>query len=466
MPRFDNEGFNPNKRISNDNRDRSVPEGENYYKNAGDDIFSGRDIYSGDVIDNQDELAPPQRSFRQIQQDYNPEVLRDFDAERRRENRDRPRRSQQAAEPQWHHSPSMGRSILNRDEPKPKPKPRFEKPPIERPQKGGAAAKKSPKATIKKIFIAIIALLLAIVIGGILLANAVLGRINYDDNIPNQYVASGQLEKSMSVTNILLLGVDARPTEKSETSRADTMMLVSIDRKHHCIKMTSFLRDTWVYIPALQGEQRLNAASAYGGYSGVVDTIEYNFGVDIDGYVVADFEMFKVLVDSIGGVEVDVTEAEAKEVTNHKVRYGNVTLPAGHQKLNGEQALAYCRIRKIDTDFVRTKRQRTVIQSILKEVKKGNPIKISKMALNSAPYIETNLSKVKLMAVAAAGLTCIRGDMVQQKVPFEGTWEYAYKNGMSVIAINTEQNKQKLIDSIYNKTAQQINAENANADNG
>ena len=91
----------------------------------------------------------------------------------------------------------MGRSILEQD----KPKPRFEKPPVERPQKGGAAAKRRPKVTAKKILLAILALLLAILIGGILLANAVLGRINYDDNIPNQYVASGQLERSMRVTN-------------------------------------------------------------------------------------------------------------------------------------------------------------------------------------------------------------------------------------------------------------------------
>ncbi|MBR0412632.1 MAG: LCP family protein [Eubacterium sp.] len=467
MPRFDNQGFNPNKRIDNDNRDRSVPEDENYYKNVGDDSFANRSNYNGEVRDNQrpgdnynarpysqDELAPPQRNYRQIQRDYNPEVLRDFDAERRRENIERSQRQQQSRQ-----SGSNGRSVLDIDNVKTKAK-------AIRPQKNNAAAKSNPKAVAKKILIAIIALLLVFLLSGLLLMNAVLGRINYDDNIPNQYVASGQLEKSFRVTNILLLGVDARTGEDSESSRADTMMLVSIDRKHHCIKMTSFLRDTWVYIPALQDEQRLNAASSYGGYSGVVDTIEYNFGVDIDGYVVADFEMFKVLVDSIGGVEVDVTKAEAKEVTSHPKRYGNVKLKAGHRTLNGKQALAYCRIRKIDTDFVRTKRQRTVIQSILKEVKKGNPFKIAKMALNSAPYIETNLSKAKLVAVALGGMTCLRGEMVQQKVPFKGTWEYAYKNGMSVIAINVDKNKQMLIDSIYNKTAQQIKIEDANADNG
>lgn len=74
------------------------------------------------------------------------------------------------------------------------------------------------------------------------------------------------------------------------------MMLVSVDSKHHAIKLVSFLRDTWVYIPSLEHEQRLNAACSDGGYKNVVETIEYNFGVKIDGYVVTDFEMFKVLL--------------------------------------------------------------------------------------------------------------------------------------------------------------------------
>ncbi len=439
MPRFDNEGFNPDKRINNDSRDRSVPEDENYYGDLSSAFgFKNTDKpFTDEVIDRQQstdyrsylddfDIAPPERSERQSRVDYDPEVLRDYDAERRRENRDR-----------------------RRDVPQKKVKSK---------NKGG---KKRGLPKPKKVLYSLVAILLVFVLAGVALANTALGKINYDEATPNNYVDASQLAHSARVKNILLLGVDARPDEASETSRADTMMLISIDMKHKCIKMTSFLRDTWVYLPAMEGEQRLNAASAYGGYNGVVDAIEYNFGVDIDGYVVADFEMFKVLVDSVGGVEVKVTKAEAAEVTNHKARYGNVKLKAGKRRLNGKQALAYCRIRKIDTDFVRTQRQRTVIKSILSEVKKGNPITLIKMVMNSAQYIETNLTKGQLMRTAMAGMTCIRGEMVQQKVPFEGTWEYAYKNGMSVIAINTDKNKQMLIDSIYNKSAEEINADNS-----
>ena len=85
-----------------------------------------------------------------------------------------------------------------------------------------------------------------------------------------------------------------------------------------------------------------------------------------------------------------------RRVTNHPERYGNVTLEAGDNKLTGEQALTYCRIRKIDTDFVRTQRQRTVMSAILKKAL-TNPFKLYKMAYNSAPYIETDLSKGEFM---------------------------------------------------------------------
>lgn len=423
MPRFDNEGFNPNKRISNDNRDRSVPTDENYYG----DSFDINSISDADVRDNQgggdlnsyidsfDNVDKPRRSNRQAQNDYDPEVLRDYDAQRRAQNSKRANDKQKANK--------KGRLLKRRK---------------------------------KRVSGLAILLVLVLLISGLM--NLALGRINYDDKQDNQYVTSTELQTSPMVKNVLLLGVDARPDDEAETSRADSMMLISVDMKHNCIKMVSFLRDTWVYIPAHDGNQRLNAACTYGGYSGVVDTIEYNFGVDIDGYVVADFEMFKILVDSIGGVEVDVTKKEAKEVTKHKKRYGNVKLESGTYKLTGEQALAYCRIRKIDTDFVRTQRQRTVMQSILKEVKHSNPFTLYKMVYNSTPYIETNLSKHELKKLAACASVCL-GNMVQTKVPFEHTWEYANKNGASVIAINVEKNKEQLIDFIYKKSATEIKAE-------
>lgn len=429
MPRFDEEGFNPKKRIDNDSRDRSVPVDEDY--------FNQNDFNSDDVIDNQNttdidldafmkEFDEPKRSARQSAEDFVPQVYVDRDAEKRRENEERARKRRESS------------------------------PPPRRKRKKNSGANKA-----KNIFRAVIAVILVAVIGaGCFVGNA-MGKVTYDDKRKNQYVSRSDLAHSSSVTNILLLGVDARNPKDDTASRSDSMMLISIDKAHNCVKMVSFLRDTWVYIPCIDKKQRLNAACQYDGYNGVVDTIEYNFGIDIDGYVVADFEMFKVLVDSIGGVEVEVSEKEAKEVTSHKGRYGNVKLDAGKYKLTGEQALAYCRIRKIDTDFMRAYRQRTVMQAILKSVKSANPIKLVSMASKAAPYIETNLSKTKIISSGLKALPCI-GDMAEVRVPFDGTWQYATIGGASVITIDVDKNKEQLKDLIYNKTAAEIKAEQNN----
>lgn len=429
MPRFDEEGFNPKKRIDNDSRDRSVPVDEDY--------FNQNDFNSDDVIDNQNttdidldafmkEFDEPKRSARQSADDFVPQVYIDRDAEKRRENEERARKRRELS------------------------------PPPRRKRKKNSGANKA-----KNIFRAIIAVILVAVIGAGCFVGDAMGKVTYDDKRKNQYVSRSDLAHSSSVTNILLLGVDARNPKDDTASRSDSMMLISIDKAHNCVKMVSFLRDTWVYIPCIDKKQRLNAACQYDGYNGVVDTIEYNFGIDIDGYVVADFEMFKVLVDSIGGVEVEVSEKEAKEVTSHKGRYGNVKLDAGKYKLTGEQALAYCRIRKIDTDFMRAYRQRTVMQAILKSVKSANPIKLVSMASKAAPYIETNLSKTKIISSGLKALPCI-GDMAEVRVPFDGTWQYATIGGASVITIDVDKNKEQLKDLIYNKTAAEIKAEQNN----
>lgn len=416
MPRFDDEDF----RNNNDRRDRTVPTEENYYSYSPVDLnFNSRE--QNVVKDNQIkrginpcDINPPQNNYSPPPppvQRFQSETMRDF-------------------------APS---SPTKRNEQKPtgnsnKPKKHFH----------------LIKSKKKRVITIILAVLLAIILAVVGTLSAIMGKITYNDKKENAYISATELESSAMVKNILLLGVDARAGENANETRSDTMMLVSVDMKHRTIKLTSFLRDTWVYIPTLGYNQRLNAACSSGGYEGVVDAIEYNFGVEIDGYAVVDFEMFKVLVDSLGGVEVDVTEAEAKEVTNHPYRYGDVVLESGKYKLTGEQALAYCRIRKIDTDFVRTERQRTVMSAILNNAKHSNPFTLLNMAYKSAPYIETDLTKGELRSLVMSALPCLGNDIKQAKVPFEGTWEYATISGNSVISINIDSNKQKLIDYIYN----------------
>lgn len=453
MPRFENEGFNPAKRNRNEQADRTVPADENYYNYSPIDLNFNNKQRDDIISDNQKKSngINPCDNFN-IQNPKQPDPPQRFVSERAQDYYQQPQR--QNRDTYFDTGNSAQRVDKKRDKPK-KQKNKDNK-------HGKKPLGKLPLR--KRILLIILALVIAIV-GSVAV---VLGRINYKEHKENEALAlsSSTLESSALVKNILLLGVDARSGESGDETRSDTMMLVSLDMKHHSIKMTSFLRDTWVYVPSLGYEQRLNAACSSGGYQGVVDAIEYNFGIDIDGYAVVDFEMFKVLIDSLGGVEVDVTEAEANEVTNHPYRYDHVTLESGKYKLTGEQALAYCRIRKIDTDFVRTQRQRTVMSAILDGAKHSGPFKLYRMAFKSAPYIETDLTKGQLLRFVADAGICITGDMHQQKVPFEGTWEYANIQGNSVITINTEKNKEMLIDYIYKQSSDEINAQESSSDNG
>ncbi len=418
-----------------DDRDRTVPPEEDYYGRAPIDLnFNSRE----NSRQNEGGINPAEEYEK-----YCRENLQKQNGETRPINN-----SSYSASNKNQQADKYSRDDLRYSPPTKKTEPAKQKDDKRnKKNKGKNGNKKNPAP---KILTGIVALVLVIAIAATAMIESVLRKINYDEKEENQYISSSELTSSSKVTNILLLGVDARPDDEDEASRADSMMLISFDREHGCIKMTSFLRDSWVYIPVADKKQRLNAACTYGGYSGVVDTIEYNFGVDIDGYVVADFEMFKIMVDSIGGVEVDVTEKEAKEVTNHPGRYGNVTLESGKHTLTGEQALAYCRIRKIDTDWKRTERQRTVIQQIIKGVVSSGPVGAYKAASNVAPYIQTDLTKNEIRGLIFDALMCVGGGFDQNSCPFDGTWEYATHGGASVIDLDTDANKDKLIDYIYN----------------
>lgn len=449
MPRFEQEGFDPRRRKENDALDRTVPPEDLYIDPNVDLDFNRRDVVDRQADGGVNPCAYPDDIYTPVPGELDtPAPPHRFESERPEDffaapneaaplQRNQPRR--QTSRPSAQHPDRNDRTQ------------RSAKPP-----KKGKINKKA------KVGISILCILLSLIFILVGCAGSVLGKINYNPQAENSYVKADQLKSDPRVKNVLLLGVDARPKDKASASRSDTMMLISVDSIHHTIKMTSFLRDTWVYIPCKDRSQRLNAACMYGGYSGVVDTIEYNFGVKIDNYVVADFEMFQVLVDAIGGVEVEVTKAEAKEVTGHPKRYGNVKLKAGKHNLTGKQALAYCRIRKIDTDFVRTKRQRTVMNAIIQKMKSSDPFTLYKMASNAAPYIETDMTKSQLCSFMAKASSCA-ANTHQARVPFPDTWWYDNINGNSIIAINKDENKKQLIDYIYNKTSEQLDKEEAEA---
>ena len=311
----------------------------------------------------------------------------------------------------------------------------------------------------KKILVILLVIIIAF--GGIffLTANSVVGKFTKGEEIQHIEDVNSLVSES-HVRNILLIGCDKA---KGGASRSDSIMICSVNKQTGRMTVVSILRDTHLDVPGHQ-ESKVNAAYAWGGANLLVQTIEQNFGIKIDDYATVDFEMFTALVDGLGGIEVDVTEDEADYI-NNRHRYGKEekpeTVPSGENiHLTGYQALWYSRIRKLDSDFNRTERQRKVIAAIVEKAKgQANPIGVFGListAKDVAPYIETTLSVSDFWNLVFGFTTCLTksgADMdkllVSAQLPFEDTWWYSSEWDGSSISIDLEANRQKLYTLLY-----------------
>lgn len=250
-----------------------------------------------------------------------------------------------------------------------------------------------------------------------------LSSFNTDEQlVENEYISSAELYRDPEQINILLVGVDAR--EGETVSRSDTMMLLTIDNKNNQLKLTSFLRDSYVQIAGGKKE-KLNASYFRGGIQTLVDTLEMNFKVDIPYYVLVDFEIFTAVVDELGGINVDVTQKESDYTYNSGFVNVPVRIEAGENiLLNGEQALWYSRIRYLDSDFMRTQRQRKVISAIVTKARQQKLSELLKLAETIIPMIKTNLSSDEMMKFGIDALKnqAYNYDIVQHQIPADGTW--------------------------------------------
>ncbi len=263
---------------------------------------------------------------------------------------------------------------------------------------------------------------------------------------------------SEDVYNILLIGSDTR--ESGEVGRSDAMILVSINQKTETIYLTSFLRDCYVSIPGY-GNTRLNHAFAYGGPDLLEKTLEQNFKVHVDRYVAVDFFSFMDVIDTLGGVYINVSEDEQK-VTNDYIWSMNKLMDeewssdylwsSGWQKLNGKQALCYARNRYTGNDYERTARQRTIINQIIDGAMQASPSTLVDLAQVILPQVTTDMTKSEILSYAANVAAYLGYDIQQQQIPASGTYSSATISGMSVISLDLDANIKYLQGTIYEGT--------------
>ena len=257
------------------------------------------------------------------------------------------------------------------------------------------------------------------------------------------------------VLNILLIGTDERTeavndadafthlnqldgtkdtTEFSEDARADSLILVSLDIKDHAIRLVSIERGLGVPIllDGYEGEYDwITHTFRYGGAKLTMDTVEDCFNVQVDRYVRINFNSFVQIVNAVGGVDIDITEMEAKalnwEVPSNSMLIVNHVDP-GLNHFDGYTALQYARLRKIDNDWHRIERQRTVIQAVLDQIQNASVTDLDNLLNTMLPLVQTNFSKTEIAALLVQLPGFLGCDVEQLSMPLQGT--YGVRTGM------------------------------------
>ncbi len=252
-----------------------------------------------------------------------------------------------------------------------------------------------------------------------------------------------EIENEDHIINFLLIGQDRR--EGQGRQRSDAMILCTVNTEKKTLVMTSFLRDMYVQFPAyndkIYNNNRINVTYAIGGMQMLNDCLKLNFGVDVDHNIEVDFSGFEDIVDLLGGVDIELTQAEASWIGKG--------LRAGVNNLNGEHALAYARIRKLDSDFGRTNRQRTVLNAMLNKVKSLSMSEMTELVNNITPLITTDMTNSEIVKYVLELFPLLKDlEVTTQYIPAEGTYYGANINGMSVLVPDYEANIEILKDTI------------------
>jgi len=306
-------------------------------------------------------------------------------------------------------------------------------------QQRAAAAKRKRKKKHTLIKVIAFAICVILVFSGCFYAYAysVISKIKRDPLDTNNLGIS--TSDYSSVKNIALLGIDSR--EDNNTGRSDAIVILTVDKKHKKLKMTSIARDTYASVDG-HSKDKLTHAYAYGKSQLAVKTLNQNFNLEITDYVTVNFFEFARIIDYVGGVTVDVDEAEMNEMNTNIIPWlvvmgipcELITTP-GTQLLSGGQAVCYARIRHTDNDIQRGNRQKEVLTSMFDQVKKINPLKLPKLASMIVNECETSMATNDIMSLGMWAVL-LSPKFEQLSIPNEnvpssgktigGVWYYVY----------------------------------------
>lgn len=289
------------------------------------------------------------------------------------------------------------------------------------------ASMKKNRSTGKKVLIGFLALVLLISAGGYYLFDKYLGdmnRVDISKNDEELNISPESSKKGNEIINIALFGIDTRANDYDSATRSDSIMIASLDKQHKKIKLTSIMRDTYVNIPD-RGYDKINHSYAYGGPELAIKTINKNFDMNIKNYVTVNFSAMAKIVDAVGGVEIDVKDYEIKHIPGVD--------GTGLQKLSGDQAVSYSRIRYSgDGDYERTQRQRTVLENVITKVLNSKSLTQALALIETlTPNVETSLSTTDMVGLATDVFSSNIKTLENTRLPLDeyskgGTWNGVY----------------------------------------
>ncbi len=287
---------------------------------------------------------------------------------------------------------------------------------------------KKIKITWKKFILSIFFLFFIIFIGLTIILNKYLSKINKIDinknnlsieqNISHEETTSLQNDKTSSlqnnetialqnntIQNIVLFGIDGT---EGTAGRSDCIMILTIDNKHKKLKLSSIIRDSYVTIPTKSKKDKINHAYAFGGPELALKTLNENFNLNLNQFVGVNFSSLPKIIDSIGGITLNITNDEIKYINNYIFsinKLNGTTSPnintSGIQEVDGTQALAYCRIRYTDGgDFERSQRHRTVINQLIEKCKTISVTQYTHLLDDALPLVHTNLETSEIISLA------------------------------------------------------------------
>lgn len=335
-------------------------------------------------------------------------------------------------------------------------------------------SRKKKKSKIKVFFTVLISLIGVALLAAGLYINNLLGTMNFDDpadktyelipeetpnpddtdpyaTAPKEYSDAPKFSQKApydkNIINVLLIGADKRPDQK-DYGRSDSMIIATLDKVHNKVKLTSIMRDTYVYIPGDYSDDRINSAYRHGYAPFLIETINANFNLQLKKYVVVDFDAFEKVIDKIGGIEIELNKVEVNYL---KSEYGSVTknLKVGVNKLNGRQALLYSRIRHVGNgDFERTDRQRKMMEAIFQKGLKTDLLTINSIMQEVLPMITTNLTKSEIVSLITSLVTGNK-PVEQLRIPYDNMFTNKSIRGMAVLVPDIQANAAKIREFIY-----------------